>query len=132
MIRLYAALAAIALLIGAGVYVVQLQKKADRVDAAELRADEAEKRALDIAETAAKAAAQDRKIAADLAAYREELGSQSLLFSQALTRKPLVVEVSRVDPQTGQSVTCRERDPVRYRCLHNQAVTGVADPNCVL
>ncbi len=124
MIRLYLILGALALVIGAGVYVVQLQKKANMVDAAEAKADAAEKRALSIAETAVKAAAQDRKISADLAAYRQELGSQSLLFSQALNRKPLVVEVSSVDPQTGQTVTCTQRDHVRYRELFNQAVTG--------
>lgn len=122
--KLWVYLAVAGLLAGAVWYQVALHKKAARVDAAEQRADDAEKRALNIAETAAKAAAQERETAATMAAVRGELSAQAQAFREALARKPLVLEVPRVDPKTGQTVTCRERDPVRYRELFNQAVTG--------
>ncbi len=124
--KLYLYIAAAIVMAGLIGYGVHIVKKANRVDVAEAKAEAAEKRALDIAETAAKAAAQERGINEALSLFRGDLATQSQSFREALTRKPLVHEVTR--EVNGVQVTCSERDPVRYRELFNQAVTGVASP----
>jgi multidrug efflux pump subunit AcrA (membrane-fusion protein) len=124
--KIYAYLAAALLLAGLVGGAVHIIRKANRVDVAEAKAKAAEQRALDIAETAAKAAAQERDISQALAQFRGELGAQSQSFRDALSSQPITREVPHV--VNGQTITCRERDPARYRELFNQAVTGTAGP----
>lgn len=121
---LYAA-AALAL-IGLAWYEIGVHKKAARVDEAEAKTAAAEQRALDIAEAATKAAAVNQGINLALAEFRSELGTQSLTFRQALSARPITREIVR--EVNGVTTTCRERDPVRYRELFNQAVTGTTNP----
>lgn len=124
--RIYLIAAAVLAIIGCGLRYHHVAAKAARVDAAETKAVAAEQRALDIAENATKAAAVNRGISQDLATFRSELSAQSLTFNQALTSRPLTREIVR--EVNGVTTTCRERDPVRYRELFNQAVTGAANP----
>jgi ABC-type sugar transport system substrate-binding protein len=119
--------AAVVLLAGLG-YVKHLHGKAAERDEYKAQAEAAESRALAIAESAVKAAAKERDTAAMLTAFRGDLATQRQSFNEALTRKPLVIKVPHVDPQTGATVTCDQRDPTLYRSLFNQAVTGVASP----
>jgi hypothetical protein len=73
------------------------------------------------------AAARDTRIARELADFRSQQSDFSQWFREEAAKQPLTREVVRyVNPNTGEKVVCRERDPVRYRGLFNAAVTGTA------
>lgn len=70
---------------------------------------------------------RDARAARELATYRGELAEFAQGFRDELASKPITREVVKyVDKTTGETVTCRERDPVRYRELFNEAVAGPA------
>ncbi len=124
--RLYVILAAVALFLGAGVYVVQLQKKANRVDAAEEALKTAQDQFAANVDRLTKAAETNRQIASDLAVFRGEQADFRTFFQQEIGKRPIVRETIR--EVNGQQVSCLERDPERYRVLFNSAVTGTANP----
>jgi hypothetical protein len=72
------------------------------------------------------AAARDRRTSHELAVFRGQQSDAARAFREELAKKPLTIEVSHVDPKTGATVTCRERDPARYRELFNRAVDPAA------
>lgn len=72
------------------------------------------------------AAARDRRTADEIATFRGQQSDWMRAFHEELGKKPLMIEVAHVDPKTGATVTCRQRDPVRYRGLFNAAVAGTA------
>lgn len=98
-------------------------------DAAIERADAAEKRSVEIAENFAKGAAVNQDIAKVLTDFRGEEERRGLELAQAIkdSKRPIIREVTYVDPKTGAKNTCYQRDPVRYGELFNEAV-GPAYP----
>ncbi len=123
--KLYAILAAVALLAGAVLYVNRLQAKAARVDLAESKQKAAEQRELDTAQRFLKAAERDEATQAELSGIRAEMAASALSFARALKAKPLVNEVKHVE--NGQTVTCTERDAARYLELFNGALNTAPD-----
>lgn len=73
------------------------------------------------------AAARDTRTAQEMALFRGQQADFNRNFSEELAKKPLTMKVPpHVDPKTGAVEPCVVRDPVRYRELFNQAVTGSA------
>lgn len=72
------------------------------------------------------ARARDTRVASEMRAFRDEQATGRQAFLDALNKKPLTLKVTHVDPTTGKTDTCTERDPVRYRELFNAGVTGAA------
>lgn len=73
------------------------------------------------------AAARDQRIATELATFRGQQFDFAKSFREAIASVPLTREVVKyVNPTTGEKITCRERDPARYRELFNSAVSGTA------
>lgn len=128
--KIVAALVLLTALAGAGAWAVHIIHKASERDAAVARVAQVEREKVDLAKTFATAQAADVTIAAELAELRAQRAADSLEFRGLLTRKPLVTQVPH--ESNGQTFTCPERDAHRYRCLHNRAVNGKADPDCLL
>ncbi len=73
------------------------------------------------------AAARDQRTANEIATFRGQQFDFNKAWHEDLDSKPLTHEVQpHVDPKTGKCEPHRERDPVRYRVLFNEAVTGAA------
>jgi uncharacterized membrane-anchored protein YhcB (DUF1043 family) len=102
--------------------------KAERTEVAEARVLEVEREKVELAKTFAAAAEINRGIGEDLAAFRAEESKRAEEWRQRLGSISLMREVKHVDPKTGVTTTRRERDPVQYRRLFNEAVTGTTDP----
>lgn len=127
--KLWIYIAAAAVIAGALYYEIGVHKKAARVEAAEARVVQVEREKVALAKTFADSVERDVKIAGEIASFRAEQAVNANEFRGLLGQKPLVREVPR--EINGQTVTVRERDPHRYRCLHNLAVTGIPDSDCV-
>lgn len=68
---------------------------------------------------------RDARTATAMADFRGEQATFNQAFKERLDAEPITREVVKyVDRNTGATVTCRERDPVRYRLRFNEAVTG--------
>ena len=74
-----------------------------------------------------KAAADDLETGRQLAALNSKFDAQEKSFDDYVRSHPLTKDVKHVDPQTGVTNTCRERDPAVYRVRYNAGVDGV-DP----
>lgn len=127
--KLYLYAAAALALLGLAWYEIGVHKKAARVEAAEARVLEVEREKVALAKTFADSVERDVKIAGEIASFRAEQAVNANEFRGLLGQKPLVREVHR--EINGKTVTVRERDPHRYRCLHNLAVAGIPDSDCV-
>jgi hypothetical protein len=73
------------------------------------------------------ARAQDELIAKELAAIRDQSAASFRQFDETLKTSKVTREVRYVT-QTGETVTCTNRDASTYRSLFNQAVSGSANP----
>lgn len=118
----------LAAVLGAVRWVSNTLDKAERAEAAEARVIQVEREKVELAKTFAAAAAINRGIGEDLAAFRAEESKRAEEWRQKLGSISLMREVKHVDPTTGVTTTRRERDPVQYRRLFNEAVTGAPDP----
>ncbi len=130
--KLIGGLIVLALLAGAVRWVSNTVEKAERTEQAEARVTEVEREKVELAKTFADAQKADTTVAAELAGFRADQAASANEFRGLLTRKLLTREVPRVDPTTGADVPCIQRDPHRYRCMHDLAVTGTAPADCVL
>lgn len=113
---------------GAVRWVSNTLEKAEGYEAAIARVAEVEREKVELAESFAASAKINREIGADLAAFRDEESKRAEEFRQRLGSISLMREVKHVDPKTGVTTTRRERDPVQYQRMFNEAVTGTPDP----
>jgi hypothetical protein len=68
---------------------------------------------------------RDTRIARELGVFRSQQSDWMRAFHDELGKKPLTKKVPpHVDPKTGAIEPCVVRDPVLYRRLFNEAVTG--------
>jgi hypothetical protein len=125
-VKLWLYVAAAIMLSGFIGYGIHIVKKANRAEAAEEALDEARKQFAADVSRLSKAAETNRQIASDLAEFRDQQSTASESLRAEIAKRNITREVTR--EVNGVTTTCRERDPVRYRELFNQAVTGTANP----
>lgn len=130
--KVVGALVVLAALAGAVTWAAKTIEKATGYEAAIARVTEVEREKAALAKSFADARQIDMDTAATLSTFRGELTAQSQAFRDSLNRKPLTSEVPRETNPDGTPAPCRVRDAHRYRCLHNLAITGIADSDCVL
>lgn len=129
-LKIAGAIVAVAALAGGVHWCAATIKKAGERDDAVAAVARAELEKVELAQTFATAQARNLEIAAELAKLREQRELDRKEFAALIAKRPLTKEVPIV--VDGKQTTIRVRDAHRYRCLHNRAITGSADPDCVL
>lgn len=122
MIRIGAGIIAVlVVLLGLAFWKIDRQAEKITETKAELATANAQVKALDDARK------RDNQIAAELATFREQQTLSLRQFDETLKTSKVTREVRYVT-QTGETVTCVNRDPAQYRLRFNQALSPSTSP----